>query len=251
MNGKSIQGLENRWPGLFVTGTGTGVGKTTAAAALLAAARHQGIDAAPVKPVQTGAEEHAHGRTAPDLDFCLRMSGMQPAAGLYDLMAPYRFLLPASPHLAARVEGQRVAIEEILKACSELAHTYRFLIAEGAGGILVPLNERTTMIDLAVEMGFPVVVAARPTLGTLNHTLLTLHALRGAGLSVAGVVMVETGPKEWGAIEQDNLETIAGRGEVNILGKIPFLAGLGQSETLPPPLLDAGLEILEALARGG
>ena len=234
-------------PGLFITGTDTGVGKTVLTAALLAAARHRGFCAVPMKPVQTGAEEGARGRTAPDLDFCLRMAGLAVSEEMYAEMAPYRFLLAASPHLAAQQEGLRVDLQRIRGARDNLAEDSGWVLAEGAGGILVPVNERETMLDVARALEYPAVVAARPTLGTLNHTLLTLHALHGAGIPVAGVVFVETRPTEWGVIERDNRQTIAAQGDAAVLGTIPYVEDLDCCACAPASLLAAGLEMLRRL----
>ncbi len=178
--------------GLFITGTDTGVGKTMVTSLLLALARECGINATVMKPVQTGWPEDD------DLSAC----GVEATP----LHAPYRFKRPASPHLAGKV-----AATKILSAYRELAKQYEYLLVEGAGGILVPLNTRHTMLDLMKAMKLPSLVVARAGLGTLNHTLLTLNELRRAKIQVAGIVLNPGRCGKWDAIERDNLKTLRAR----------------------------------------
>lgn len=153
--------------GYFVTGTDTGVGKTVVSAAL---ALHTGYGY--WKPVQTGPES--------DTAEVRRLVGCE----VWD--RGVRLPDPVSPHLAAERAGVRIALGDVLAE----APPGGAWIVEGAGGVLVPVNERETMIDLMALLALPVIVAARSTLGTINHTLLTLAALRARGLVVDRVVMV-------------------------------------------------------------
>lgn len=212
--------------GIFVTGTDTGVGKTVVAAALLTLLRSRGLDAVPMKPVQTGCVRRRGRRAAPDLEFCLRMSGLKVSAAERRRMAPYGFARACSPHLAAAREGRRIVLGRIAASFQDLARAHDVVVVEGAGGILVPLNERETMLDLMQALALPVLLVARPGLGTINHTLLSLRELDRAGLQVAGVVFNAAGRSPWGGIEQDNVATVARRGRVRILGCLPRLAPL-------------------------
>ena len=153
--------------GLFVTGTDTGVGKTVLSAALMV--RYP--DACYWKPIQTGPDD--------DSAEVRRLSGGQV------LDQGVRLLDPVSPHLAARWAGTRIDLEVLVGRTSGAT-----VIVEGAGGVLVPINESETMADLMTMLRLPVIVAARTTLGTINHTLLTLETLRARALRVAGVVMI-------------------------------------------------------------
>ena len=171
--------------GLFITGTDTGVGKTALSALLLAELRRRNINATPIKPVQTGCEGNV-----PDLDYSLSMAAMEVDAETYANMAPYTFEPACSPHLAAEMAGTEIDIAEMVIAARTLASEYEFVIAEGAGGIMVPLNRRETTLDLMQALKLPILIAARPGLGTINHTLLTIRALRSDGLEIAGVVFV-------------------------------------------------------------
>ncbi|MBI9019859.1 MAG: dethiobiotin synthase [Verrucomicrobia bacterium] len=204
--------------GFFITGTDTGIGKTALSALLLAELRRRRINAAPMKPAQTGCE----GDGVPDLDYSLSMAGMTVSDEDYALMSPYRFEPACSPHLAAELAGTEIELAKIVGAARELAAEYDSLIVEGAGGILVPINRNKTMLDLMKALGLPVLLAARPGLGTINHTLLSIRALRSAGLDIAGIVFVASEADEPGFIEDDNGATIEQFGKVPILGTIPF-----------------------------
>ncbi|NNJ71370.1 MAG: dethiobiotin synthase [Kiritimatiellales bacterium] len=222
--------------GLFVTGTDTGIGKTALSALLVAELRRRKINAAPMKPAQTGCEGGV-----PDLDYSLAMASMEVDGDTYKNMSPYTFEPACSPHLAAEMAGTEIEISEIVIAARTLASDYEFVIAEGAGGILVPLNRRETMLDLMQALKLPVLIAARPGLGTINHTLLSIRALRSDGLDIAGVVFVAGTSDEPGFIEEDNGTTIEQFGNIPILGTIPYCAQLADPhpdyDTLPIPVV--------------
>lgn len=226
--------------GLFVTGTDTGVGKTALSALLLAELRRRNINAALIKPVQTGCLSLDTGcstldqtssikhppLSVPDLDYALSMAALKVDEATYRTMAPYTYEPACSPHLAAELDGSEVDIAEIVIAARTLAAEYEFIIAEGAGGIMVPLNRRETTLDLMQALKFPILIAARPGLGTINHTLLSIRALRSDDLEIAGVVFVASEAGEPGFIEEDNAVTIEQFGKVPVLGTIPFCAAL-------------------------
>lgn len=196
------------WRGFFVTGTDTGVGKTVVAAALLAALRSRGIRAAPMKPVQTGARLCRGELQSPDLEFCLRVNGVRPDCGLKRRMAPHLFREACSPHLAARRASRAISVSGIKKAFQALHGPFDAVVVEGAGGLFVPLSRQSCMVDLIQALGLPVVLVARPGLGTLNHTLLSLEALRRRGLGVFAVVLNPCSEKP-NFIEADNMQTLA------------------------------------------
>lgn len=232
----------------FITGTGTGVGKTVLTAALAAAARGAGEDVAPMKPVQTGATCHGDLWRAPDLDFCLRAMGLEIDEEAYRDMAPCCFAPACSPHLAAREAGREIGLQPLLDAYTRLAERHATVLVEGAGGALVPLHDTITMLDLMRRLALPVLVAASPRLGTLNHTLLTLHALRSADLEVGGVVLIDTTGEPWGTIEDDNAGTIERLGATRVLGAIPYLGNLESSGSATPCLSEIGARILSRLS---
>ena len=209
--------------GLFITGTDTGVGKTTVTAALLTLLRTRGVDAVPMKPIQTGCLKRGGEVVAPDLDCCLRAARLTPTVAEAEWMCPYRFIPACSPHLAARIDRRPIQVRRIVSAFRRLASRHDYVLVEGAGGVLVPLVGRRTMLDLMRALGLPVLVVARPGLGTLNHTLLTLAALRAAKLDIAGVVVVATQRGRRGRIERDNLASIARLGRSPVLGRLPYI----------------------------
>jgi dethiobiotin synthetase len=233
--------------GIFVTGTDTGIGKTALSALLLAELRRRNINAAPMKPAQTGCEDGV-----PDLDYSLSMARMTASEENYANMSPYRFEPACSPHLAAEMAGTEIEIAEMVIAARILASEYEFVIAEGAGGTLVPLNRRETMLDLMQALKFPILLAARPGLGTINHTLLSIRALRSDGLDIAGIVFVAGTPEEPGFIEEDNGTTIEQFGKVPVLGTIPYCTQLADPKPnyndLPIPVVAEVEKIANKLA---
>ena len=194
--------------GYFVTGTDTNVGKTVLSALLVSA-----WNAVYWKPIQTGASE------ATD-----RESVREWAEATEDRLPVERFRFdpPLSPHLAAREAGVRIGLEAFEFPQADAARKW---IVEGAGGVMVPLNERDLMRDLMRRLGFPVIIAARTALGTINHTLLTLAALREARIPICGVALI--GP---GNIE--NRRAIEQYGNVRVIGHIPILDKINREALL-------------------
>lgn len=247
--------------GLFITGTDTDVGKTALSALLLAELRRRKINAAPMKPAQTGCSVAAgtgevmsqtSRLTVPDLDYSLSMASMNVSEEDYTNMSPYRFEPACSPHLAAEMAGTEIEIADIMIAARALISDYDFLLAEGAGGAIVPLNRREIMLDLMQALKFPVLIAARPGLGTINHTLLTIRALRSDGLDIAGVVFVASTDQEFTFIEEDNGTTIEQFGKVPVLGTIPYCKQLSVPKPtyadLPIPVVAEVEKIVNQLA---
>lgn len=185
--------------GFFVTGTDTGVGKTVLSALLVAA-----LDGVYWKPVQTGVTEGT------DRESVAQWAEI-PAGRL--LPERFHFDPPVSPHLAARLAGTRIPLEAFEFPAAPTGSTW---IVEGAGGVLVPLNESDLMVDLMRRLDLPVVVASRTALGTINHTLLTLAALRRAELQIRGVVLI-------GDENEENRRAIEHYGNIRVVGYIPML----------------------------
>ncbi len=206
--------------GLFVTGTGTGVGKTVLSAALLAAMAAAGEPVRAHKPVVTGLDEPP-GEWPPDHELLARAAGQAP----YEV-GPQRYGPPVSPHLAAALAGEQLDSEQLAAAALTALHAANdqgaTLVVEGVGGLLVPLTDDYTVRDLAAELRLPLLVAAAPGLGTINHTLLTLHAARAAGLEVRAVVLTPW-PGRPSVMEESNRATIARLGgvEVALLPPVP------------------------------
>lgn len=233
--------------GFFITGTDTGVGKTVLTATLLTGLRRRGIDAWPMKAVQTGGDPAAGIEGAPDLHACLRAAGLEATDAVRPHLNPYCFIPPCSPHLAAREAGVPIELEAIARHAEALDAAGGGILVEGAGGILVPLGPAVTMRDLALRLGLPAVIAARPGLGTLNHTLLSLESLARSAAPVVAVVIIESEPSERGPVERDNLATLRRACGVPIFGPLPFVPGYQPGAPLPHELADAAGEILDFL----
>ncbi|MCD4701356.1 MAG: dethiobiotin synthase [Candidatus Aegiribacteria sp.] len=208
--------------GVFVTGTGTGVGKTLVAAGLLKALRDGGVSALPVKPVQTGCLEIDGILSAPDLEFSLKVADLSPGEDMKDLMCPFRYSPACSPHLAGRMNGVYADVDTIIEKTDQLFDKCDFLVAEGAGGVLVPLNDSEKMLDLMVELAWPVVLVARGDLGTINHSLLSLAVLKNAGLQIAAVVVNHL-TEDVSIVTGDNPRAIAEFSNVSRIATIPHM----------------------------
>lgn len=210
--------------GLFVTGTDTGVGKTEVSCAILAGARAAGLDVAAMKPAESGV-------TAGEPSDSQRLLA---AAGGGDdpaLVCPYRFAAPLAPAVAARLAGVEVRLEAILAAARALAARHQALLVEGAGGLLVPLTPAETYADLAVRLALPVLVVARAGLGTVNHTALTVEALRARGLRVAGVILNRTAPGDDPSVPHNagEIERLTG---APVLASLPWCADIAGREAI-------------------
>ncbi|MCW5959155.1 MAG: dethiobiotin synthase [Pyrinomonadaceae bacterium] len=196
--------------GIFVTGTDTGIGKTVLSAALAFGLRDS-ENVVYWKPVQTGIEEDNDTETVRNLALCsddeIHETGI-------------RLEKPLSPHLSARLAGRRISIGEILKMKIDDS---RFWIVEGAGGVLVPLNENELIIDLIKCLDIPVLIASRSNLGTINHTVLTIESLRGRGIDVKGVVMI-------GEFNAENRSAIEHYGKTDVLAEMPKFERLDSDE---------------------
>lgn len=201
--------------GFFVTGTDTGVGKTVVACALIRRLAEAGVDVGAMKPIETGVGEEGP----------LDALALQAAAGGVDTLddvCPQRFALPAAPTVAAAAEGRRVEVWAIRRAYELLSARHDCVVVEGAGGLLVPASEEHSMADLARELELPLIVVARATLGTINHTLLTLEAAVARGLSVAGVVISHSAGVLSGA-DEANLAALRRALAGSLVGELPPL----------------------------
>lgn len=199
--------------GLFVTGTDTGVGKSIVAAALCAALAARGESVAAFKPALTGLDEDS-GDWPPDHEL---LASAASAGQAPEDVAPYRFGPAVSPHYAAELAGVSIEGGPLVHAASSAGDAAEALIVEGVGGLLVPLAVDYLVRDLAADLGLGLLVVARPGLGTISHTLLTVEAARAAGLAVTGVIM-NPWPEEPRAIERSNRTTVEQLAGVRVAG---------------------------------
>ncbi|HVA17853.1 MAG TPA: dethiobiotin synthase [Candidatus Dormibacteraeota bacterium] len=192
----------------FITGTDTNVGKTVVSALLCAA-----LGAIYWKPIQTGTREGSDRATV------MRIARVPKNRTWPEA---YRFAPPVSPHLAARLAGVRIELRKI--KLPQIAPSEN-LVVEGAGGALVPINNTQLMTDLMAQLNLPVLVVARTSLGTINHTLLSIAALRAARIDLRGVVMV-------GKVNRENRAAIEHYGETEVVGAVPLLAKINRAALL-------------------
>jgi len=214
---------------LFVTGTDTDCGKTFVTTGILSGFVSMGINAVPAKPVQTGCRNGV----PEDLEFSLRTAGLCFPEEVKRRLCPNRFTPACSPHLAAELAGSSLSAAAMASSLKDLQNSYQCVVAEGAGGILVPLGGGETMLDLMVLLNWPVILVSSDKLGTINHTLLSLEALRRAGIDVAGVVVNNHAAPPSPLISASNMQTIKNYGRTEILAEIPYSPDCFPAESFP------------------
>jgi dethiobiotin synthetase len=219
-------------PGLFITGTDTGVGKTVVAGAIAAWFRRQGNRVAVLKPIATGCEHRREGLVSADAEFLAHCAD---SSHPLDLICPQRYAEPLAPAVAAERAGRPVDWAAVQRSIDLMSRDSDVLIVEGVGGVRVPLDEGHTVLDLAQWLGLQAVIVAKPGLGTINHTLLTVEALRSL-TRIAGVVINRYPADNLGVVEETN------PGAITRWGRIPVLC-LVPDEPVPSgiPLLPSGI----------
>ena len=213
--------------GLFITATDTGAGKTYVTAAACRALRREGQPFRVCKPVATGAERAGSRWLAEDTRLLAEAAGERDL----DAVTPWAFPAPAAPPVAARLAGASLTLDGLAAAVRRRAAEGVPVLVEGVGGLLCPLTASETVADLAALLGLPLVVVARRSLGTLNHTLMTVEVAHRRGLAVAGVVVSETSPVTTPA-EHANVEELRARLAVPVLAVLPHNPG-GFDDEIP------------------
>jgi dethiobiotin synthetase len=209
--------------GFFITGTDTGVGKSIVTASIVAALRMRGVEACGAKPIESGCiRDPASGVLLPaDGEFLQRASGGMESI---DMITPLRFESPLAPLAAAREEGAEVKVELALNAVRRLRENYTSVLVEGIGGLMVPVAEGYMVLDLARDIGMPMIVVASPFLGTINHTLLTVGRAKSEGIHIAGVILCQHREPENTLAERRNPEMLReALKDVSLLGTIEYL----------------------------
>ncbi|MCE5185634.1 MAG: dethiobiotin synthase [Planctomycetaceae bacterium] len=204
--------------GLFITGTDTGVGKTLVTGAIASILCEQGVKVGVFKPIASGCRHDRAGLVSVDAEFLALCAQTDYPLSI---LAPVCYKTPAAPVTCAEVEGRPVNYEAIGSAYRYLCQNCDVVLVEGIGGAMVPIDPRHTILDLAVEFDLPAVVVARPRLGTINHSLLTIEAIRHAGLPVAGVVICGYDPASEDAAERTAGDVICNFAQTNLLAIVP------------------------------
>jgi dethiobiotin synthetase len=213
--------------GLFVVGTDTGVGKTRVTAAVARCLRQQGHAVAVCKPVATGAECFGGRWVSEDTRLLAAAVGTES----FECITRWTFPERVAPPIAARLHGVRLTLEAMAAFVREQQRPGLPVLVEGVGGLLCPLTESATVADLAASLGLPLLIVARRSLGTLNHTLLTVEVARRRGLPIAGVIVNATTPSA-GLADETNVEELQRR-DVPILGVVPYQQGTQDADLTP------------------
>jgi dethiobiotin synthetase len=206
--------------GYLVTATDTGVGKTVVTAGLAAALARKGVDVGVMKPFATGARRVRGRLVSDDARFLQRAAGVDDPL---DLINPICLEPPLAPSIASRVARKPIDLPAVWSAWRTLRARHSTMIVEGVGGLLVPLLTGFTVAHLARRLKLPLLIVARPTLGTINHTALTVHAARSFGLRIAGIVVNHAVRVRSGPAERTNPSAIEAETGVPILAVVPFL----------------------------
>jgi len=208
---------------IFVTGTDTDVGKTVVAGGLAAAMKRRGVNVGVMKPIATGGKRRGGALVSEDAEFLTAAAGVRDPR---ELVNPVCLEPALSPHLAARMGPKPVEIPAVWKAYKVLRSMHDTMVVEGVGGLMVPLLDRYFVADMVQRMRLPLVIVTRPTLGTINHTLLTVMAARQYGLEVIGLVVNYAQRIRAGVAEKLNPDALESACNVPLLGEVPFLDDL-------------------------
>ncbi len=206
--------------GYFISGTDTGVGKTVVTACLLALYHKRSVDLGVMKPMETGIDPECSSEANSDAKFLLAVSGNQDAL---EEVCPIRLQPPAAPLQAARMTGQTIAIDSILENFRKLQTRHDQILVEGVGGLMVPLKPDYFITDLIRDMDLPLIIVSRLTLGTLNHTLLTLKTAQSTGIEIAGVILNRSDNNPLNDVEKGQANLIHELSGVPVIGECPFI----------------------------
>lgn len=228
--------------GLFICGTDTGVGKTMVTGLLAKYLLEKGINAITQKWIQTGIEDI--GLIDNDYHYQLPVPGKVKTKTKTSARAkektldsnitkyksyinPYRFAFPSSPHLSAKLEGKKISVRKIIESFKTLEKSFDFVVVEGTGGLLVPIDEKILIVDIVKKLVLPVIIISENKLGTINHTLLTIEALRKRNMKVLGVIFNSASKNKNKIILEDNPKIVKKISECEILGVLPYRKNVG------------------------
>ena len=204
--------------GLFITGTDTGVGKTLITGGIAAVLRAQGLTVGVFKPIVSGCRDEGV-LIGDDTEFLAMCADAQYSLSV---ISPVTYKTPAAPSVCVEVEKRPINYEEIVTSYKYLCDNTDIVLVEGIGGAMVPIDDEHTVMDLAAEFDLPTVIVARPNLGTINHSLLTIEAVRNAGLPVAGLVISGYKAIDADIAEETAPDVICRFAETNLLSIVPY-----------------------------
>src|SRR3989304_1028088 len=205
--------------GYFTTGTDTGVGKTLVAGGLAALCKNKGLNVGVMKPVATGCKRVNNTLVSDDAVFLKFLAEVEDE---YELINPVSLEQPLAPTVAARLSNTKIDTDKINTAYDTLCERHEYMIVEGIGGLLIPIDEYYFVVDMAEEMELPLIVVCRSTLGTINHTLLTVSYACQHGLDVKGIIINESTENCDAVVKNTNTDEIKRLTDLPIIGTIPF-----------------------------
>jgi dethiobiotin synthetase len=226
--------------GIFITGTDTGIGKTLVAGGLALAMGEHGIDTGVMKPIATGCVRRGKELVSKDTTFLIHASGVTDSPSL---ITPYRFKTPASPYWAAFLERRKIQVDHILKAFQRLSRNHEILLVEGIGGLLVPITRRLLVIDLVKSLGLPILIVARPSLGTINHSLLSIRQAQTSNVPILGLLYNDAHKRRTSPADQANPSLISLFSHTKHLGTVPHLKRVSVEQNRVEGLAEAFQEI--------
>ena len=216
--------------GIFITGTDTEIGKTVVAGGLAAAIKAAGVDVGVMKPIASGGVEHKGRIVSEDAIF---LKGAAQVDDALDLINPICLRQPLAPSVAAEIEGVSIDLRQIDEAFAELCQKHEFIVVEGVGGIAVPICEEMLVANLAERFQLPLLIVARPNLGTINHTVLTVEFAKFYSLEICGIVLNASQEESKGLAEKTNPKELERLTNLPILGTVPFDERLQNSTPSP------------------
>jgi dethiobiotin synthetase len=226
-------------PGLFITGTDTGVGETIIAGAIAMILKAKGLNVGVFKPIATGCKRSWDGMISDDTEFLANCANSELALSA---ITPLGYPTPAAPIVSAECDGPAIDFEKITTAYKKICQQSDIVIVEGIGGVRVPLTDKFDLLDLAVEFDLPLVIVARPDLGTINHTLMTIDCVHAAKLKIAGVIINGYDATKATTAEETADQVISRCGGINVLSVVPF------DETTDMENANPGQFVLQSLA---
>lgn len=232
--------------GFFITGTDTEVGKTIIAGAIIKIINFLGLKACGMKPVESGCGREGEVLIPYDGMFLKQFAHVDSPI---NLITPCCLESPLAPLIASEIDRTGINIVEIKKAFNKLSRQCDALVVEGIGGLLVPLKNDYFVIELAKEFGLPLIVVARPGLGTINHIMLTVNYALKEGLEVAGVVMNYSQPPENTLAEETNPKLLSQICQVPIIGIFPYLKSMEEEVIEGTAIKNLDLEVIRKYLR--